>query len=174
MNTFKNKFHLATIGLIMAVSTVFSSSCHEDCDNNPNVQITSKDLSFSAKNLTLSSTENIVANSIDATITVNWEITTNINGNETTIVVPAKKNELPVEAGNEIEITFKPGNMDERNVTYFLPDGTSKTVSADNPAFNWTVPDNFKPGMKIIGECKYKINETSYIVMGEISLIAVR
>ncbi len=108
---------------------------------------------------------------VNVTVTTTFTIT--INGQSTVVTTTKKTNELPVMAGNEIEIVFTPSCQEETEAFFTLPDGKTQKVTASSPLFKWTVPDNFKSGMEIKGESIYEIDEAKYKASGKIILTSI-
>lgn len=160
-----NKIFTLLMGVLFAVTL---QSCGGD-ELKPTIK--SNDLSFSAVN-TISPKE-LRAQSGSVTMTVNWNVTITIDGMSTTYTGTSKSNELPVMVGDEIELVFKPRTPEEKEATFSMPDGTTKTVTSTSPSFTWKVPVDFKPGSKISASNRYETDTTIYEQTGEISLIAI-
>lgn len=152
-----------TIGLL-AISL---QSCGED----PKPTIKSNDLSFTAVNTV--SPKELHAQSSGAVVNLNWTVTVTINGVATTVTGTSKSDELPVMAGDVVDLTFQPSKPEEKQATFSMPDGTTKTVTAVSPTFSWTVPANFTPGMKISAANRFETDDTIYEQSGAITLVAI-
>ncbi len=140
-------------------------------DKDPRVTLISNDMDFKAVNLTVGD-GSLVASS-NQTLRSSWSVEVTIGGKTTTVSGESARNELPVLSGDEIEITFDPASGNETHATISLPDGTSRVVTASQPSFKWTVPDDFFPGMEIKGETAYELDDTDYIKKGTIILVAL-
>ncbi len=138
-------------------------------DDGPNVTLISSDIDFKAVNLTVGD-GSLVASSNQAG-QISWSVVVTVGDKTTTVSGESAGNELPVLSGDEIEITFDPASDNETRATFSLPDGTSRVVTASQPSFKWTVPDDFCPGMEIKGETAYDIDGTHYIKKGTILLV---
>lgn len=84
-----------------------------------------------------------------------------------------KSDELPVMAGDEIEIQFSPSCPKQTEAYFTMPDGTSHKATVNVPTFKWTVPSNFTAGMQIKGETHYETENFIYNRTGTITLIAI-
>lgn len=134
-------------------------------DDSPVISTTTKDLSFSATNL--SDLNRITVNSTSENVTFNWTINMDINGNKKSYTGTSKKNVLPVLAGNEIEVTFKP-SADENEATFTLPDGITRKLTRTEPSFKWTVPQTIKTGDQITGVSSYRKDDMEFKNTGRI------
>lgn len=90
------------------------------------------------------------------------EKTTSLSGS-------SKSNELPVLAGDELEIQFTPTCPEQTEAYFTLPDGTTRKLTV----FKWLVPENFAHGMQIKGESHYETDDNIYNKTGVITLIAL-
>lgn len=136
------------------------------CENDdPVITTTNNLLSFSATNL--SDENKTKVNSTDENITFNWNINFDINGNKSSYSGTSKKNVLPVLAGNEIEVTFKP-TTNQNEATFTLPDGTTRKVTKVEPSFKWTIPQTIKSGDQITGENTYRDGDVASKSTGRI------
>lgn len=106
-------------------------------------------------------------------LTVTNTFTMIINGQSTVVTTITKSNELPVIAGNEVEIIFTPRCPEETEAFFTFPDGKTQKVTASSPSFKWTVPDNFKSGMEIKGDSSYETEEAKYKALGKIILVSI-
>lgn len=156
--------------LMLAVMT--AALALQGCnDKDPNVTYISADIDFNAVNLTVGD-GSLVASS-NQTKNYSWSVEVTVGDKTTTVSGESAKNELPVRVGDEIEITFEPASGHETHATFSLPDGTSRVVTASQPSFKWTVPDDFFPGMEIKGETAYELDDADYIKKGTIILVAL-
>lgn len=130
-------------------------------------------LDFKAENLTMESDGPLVANSSGTIITTTVDVDLTINGAVTSVTVTSKSNELPVQVGDEIKLTFYPSCPEETEAFISMPDGSNHKVSLTSPSFKWIVPDNFTDGMEIIGESRYEKDGAEHIEVGAIRLIAL-
>ena len=145
----------------------------QSCDQaKPTIE--NSNLDFKAVNLSASGNSQVDANGSGTVITTTVNLTLTINGETTTVSVTCKSNELPVQVGDEIEITFYPSCPEESEAFISLPDGTNRKVTATSPSVIWTVPDNFTEGMEITGTSHYETDDAEYIESGLIRLIAIR
>lgn len=155
--------------MIYGVGFIFVMCMLQACSPDPNpvsaITITNNLLSFSATNL--SDENKTKVNSTDENITFNWTINLDINGNKSSYSGTSKKNVLPVLAGNEIEVTFKP-STNQNEATFTLPDGTTQRVTKAEPSFKWTVPQTIKTGDKITGESSYRDGDVASKSIGRI------
>lgn len=161
----KTKFTLMLLALTIMLGL-------QSCGNDPKLTINSNDFGFKAINLTVDGGKLTATGG--PTITENWTVNVTINGETTTVSGTCKSDELPVRAGDEIEIRFTP-SCPEETVAYFtIPDGTSHKATVNMPTFKWTVPDNFTPGMQIKGESHYETEDAIYNVTGVITLVDLK
>lgn len=144
-------------------------SCHKE-----KISIIGNYLDFKAVNLSASGNNQVDANGSGTVITTTLNLTLTINGEVTSISVTCKSNELPVQIGDEIELTFYPSCPEEKEACISLPDGSTRKVTTSSPSFKWTVPDNFTDGMEITGTSHYETDDAEYNVSGLIILKAIR
>lgn len=145
------------------------SSCR---DSKPTIY--GNNLGFNAVNLSVESDSQVTANSSGSIITTTVNLNITINGVLTSISVTSKSNELLVQAGDAIELTFYPSCPEETEAFISMPDGSTHKVSMISPSFKWIVPDNFTDGMEIRGESHYETNDAEYIESGMIILKAIQ
>lgn len=138
-----------------------------------NPTIIGENLNFKAVNLSANGNGQLSANSGGTVITSDINITVNIDGEITNINVVCKSNELPVQSGDEIEITFYPSCKEETEALISLPDGSSRRVTAASPTFRWYVPESFSEPKEIIGKSNYETESGDYIESGMIKLIPI-
>lgn len=143
----------------------------QSCGDDTKITINTNDFGFKAINLTVDDGK-LTANGGTA-VPVNWTVNVTINGETTTISGTSKSDELPVMAGDEIEIQFTPSCPEQTEAYFMMPDGSSHKASVNAPNFKWTVPDNFTPGMQIKGESHYETEDAIYNETGVITLIAL-
>lgn len=141
------------------------------CDNKTTIE--SNNLDFKAVNLSASGNGQVAANGSGSVVITTMNINLTLNEEITSISVTCKSNELPVQVGDEIEITFYPSCPEENEAYISLPDGTNNKVTATYPSFKWIVPDNFTDGMEITGTSHYKTDDAEYNESGLIRLIAI-
>lgn len=155
----------------MAIAMMLGiQSCgHED----PKITINSNDFAFKAVNLTVENGKLSANGDQTVNITFDWSVNVIINGETTTINGSSKSDELPVRAGDEVEIQFNPTCPEQTEAYFMMPDGTSHKATVSAPNFKWTVPDNFTPGMQIKGESYYETEDAIYNETGVITLIAL-
>ncbi|WP_288110300.1 hypothetical protein [Bacteroides acidifaciens] len=165
----KNKKALLS-GLMMIVLAVGVLSCE---DSKP--KFVSNGLDFKAVNLSADSDNEIVAvTGKGVVVSSSWTIKVTSDGQTIIVDGQSKSDELPVEAGDEVEITFTPSEPEEKEAFFTMPDGTSRKVTADAPSFRWTVPADFTSGMKIEGESHYKTDDAVCTQRGEIYLVEIK
>lgn len=140
--------------------------------NDPKITINSKDFDFEAVNLTVD--EGQLSANGGTPVTVNWSVNLTINGETTTVSGTSKSNELPVRAGDEIEILLNPSCPEQAEGHITLPDGTTRTLTASSPSFKWTVSDDFTPGIEIKGESHYETGDAIYNLTGVITLVELK
>lgn len=140
----------------------------QSCDD-PKPTINSNDFDFKAVNLTVD--DGKLNATGGTTVTVNWTVNVTINDQTTTVSGTKKSDELPVRAGDEVEIYFTPSCSGQTEAYFTLPDGTTHTATSVVPSFKWTVPDNFTAGMQIKGETHYETDDCIYNRTGTITLI---
>ncbi|MBO5427210.1 MAG: hypothetical protein J5996_02150 [Prevotella sp.] len=155
--------------MINGVGFIFIMCMLQACSPDPNpvpaITITNNLLSFSATNL--SDENKTKVNSTDEDITFNWNINFDINGNKSSYSGTSNKNVLPVLAGNEIEVTFKP-TTNQNETTFTLPDGTTRKITKVEPSFKWIVPQTIKTGDQITGESTYRDGDVASKSTGRI------
>ena len=142
-------------------------------DPTPHITVNSDDFNIQAVNLSVDDGK-LTATGGNPIVTVNWTTNITINGVTTTVSGTKKSDELPVMAGDEIEIRFTRSCPEQTEATFTLPDGTTRTITVDNPSFKWTVPANFTPGMEIKGETHYETDDAIYNRTGSITLIELK
>lgn len=155
---------LATALLIMLGLT----NCHD------HITFDTNDLKFKATNLTVGDGKLTASGDLSIVTTINWNVTVTANGETTTVSGTSKSDELPVRAGDEVEIRYTPSCPEETEALFTLPDGTTHKATASSQSFKWTVPADFTPGMKIEGESHYEIDDVRYKKRGAISLIELK
>ena len=156
---------------MMSIMLIFTGCNH---DNLVELIKTTADLKFKAINCSAGGEDKPTAQSnkeLDTSITIS--VTMIINGQTTIKGITKKGNELPVMAGNEVEIEFTPSCPNETEAFFTMPDGTTQKVTTSSPSFKWIVPDNIKTGMEIKGESTYKKENTEYEASGKIILISI-
>ncbi len=143
------KYLYEFVGSIVLISMILIATVCKESDpvivvtpiQKPVIELNT--LKFKATNNSLISNEKaIVANSTGAgggEQNITWNIT--VNGQTTTSITLKNTTELPVYAGNEIEITFMYSCPEETEATFTLPDGKTHKVSVTSPSFKWIVPD---------------------------------
>ena len=141
------------------------------CGNDPKITINTNDFGFKAINLTVDDGKLTATGGI--TVPVNWTVNVTINGETTRVSGTSKGDELPVRAGDEIEVQFTPSISEQTEAYFTMPDGTFHKTSVNTPSFKWTVPNNFTPGMQIKGESHYETEDAIYNETGVITLIAL-
>lgn len=143
----------------------------QSCDDDPKITINSNDFAFKAINLTVDDGK-LTANG-GTPVTVNWTVNVTKNGETTSLSGSSKSNELPVLAGDELEIQFTPTCPEQTEAYFILPDGTTRKLTVSEPTFKWIVPEDFVPGMQIKGESHYETDDNIYNKTGVITLIAL-
>lgn len=97
-----------------------------------------------------------------------------VNGETTSLVYKKTSNELPVVAGDEVEISFTPSCPEQTEAYFTMPDGTTHKATTQEPTFKWTVPANFVDGMQIEGETHYETDDFIYTRTGVIYLVPLK
>lgn len=143
----------------------------QSCGDDPKLTINSNDFDFKAVNLTVD--DGKLTASGGTTVTVNWTVNLTVNGQTTTISGTKKSDELPVMAGDEIEIQFTPSCPEHTEAYFTMPDGTSHKATTSAPSFKWIVPNNFTAGMHIKGETHYETDDCIYNRTGTVKLVAL-
>ena len=143
----------------------------QSCRYDPKISIDTNDFGFKATNLTVDN-GNLTATGGSNGI-INWTVKVTIDGETTTVIGTSKGNELPVRAGDGIEIQFIPSCPEQTEAYFTMPDGTSHKATVNAPSFKWTVPDDFTPGMQIKGESHYETEKAIYNETGVITLITL-
>lgn len=141
----------------------------QSCGDDPKLTVNSNDFDFRAINLTVD--DGKLTASGGTTVTVNWTVNVSINGQTTTVSGTTKSDELPVMAGDEVEIYFTPSCPQQTEAYFTMPDGTTHKTTVSAPSFKWTVPDNFTAGMQIKGESHYETDDCIYNIVGAITLV---
>lgn len=141
----------------------------QSCGDDPKITINTSDFGFKATNLTVDNGKLTVTDG--STVTINWTVNVTINGEATTVSGTSRGDELPVMAGDEIQVQFAPCSSVQTEAYFTMPDGTSHKATVNTPSFKWTVPDDFTPGMQIKGESHYETEDAIYNETGVITLI---
>lgn len=144
----------------------------QNCKDDPKIISISNDFNFKAINLTVDDGKLTATGGVSTT--VNWTVNVNVNGEITTVSGTSSTNELPVMAGDEIEIQFTPSCPEQKDAHFTMPDGTSHKTTVEAPTFKWTVPDNFTPGMQITGQTQYETGDHIYTKTGVITLVELK
>lgn len=143
----------------------------QSCGDDTKLTVDSNDFGFKAINLTVDGGK---LTAVGGTIvSVNWTVNVTINGQSATVTGTCKSDELPVRAGDEVEIRFSPSCPEQTEAYFTMPDGTTHKATVNAPNFKWTVPDNFTSGMQIKGESHYETEDAIYNETGIITLIAL-
>lgn len=153
---------------IMAIAMMLGL---QGCDHDK-ATISTNNLTFNAINLTVDKGQ--LSATAGTPVTVNWTVNVTVNGETTTLTGTSKSDELPVMAGDEIEIQFTPSCPEQTEANFTLPDGTTHKATASSPSFKWTVPADFTPGMQIKDESHYETDEYKYNQTGAITLIELK
>ena len=143
----------------------------QSCGGDPKISVNSNDFDFKAVNLTVG--DGKLTATGGTPVTVNWMVNVTINGETTTVSGIKKSDELPVTAGNEIEIYLTPSCPEQTEAYFTMPDGTKHKATSSAPSFRWTVPNNFTADMQIKGEVHYETDDCIYNRTGTITLIAL-
>lgn len=155
---------------LMAIAMMLGlQGCGHD---DPKITINSNDFDFKAVNLTVD--EGQLSANGGTPVTVNWSVNLTINGETTTVSGTSKSNELPVRAGDEIEIHLNPSCPEQTEAFFTMPDGTSHKTTIDAPSFKWIVPGNFTAGMYIKGESHYETADYIYNRTGAITMVELK
>lgn len=151
---------------VVSVALTGLQSCHKD----PKLTEKSDKFNFKVTNLTVDEGK-LVAYGGKPAVSVNWEVDIQINGVMTSVSGTCNSDELPVRAGDEIEILFEPGCTEQTEAFFTLPDGTTRTLTVSSPSFRWTVSADFNPGMEIKGESRYETDDFIYELTRSVTLI---
>lgn len=145
------KFKLTTLMIaLVAVLGLSLQSCGGD--DEPNVTVYDAP-SFKATNISVTGDKPLTASGNKVTVNITYNVTISINGETQVLTVTCSSNELPVEAGNEVEIVASfDKDAATSNVCFTLPDGSKEIVSKSAPSCKWVVPADFKAGDKIIAQ----------------------
>ena len=157
--------------IIFTLIAIVSILGLQSCDEDPKITLNSNDFAFKAINLTVDDGK-LTANG-GTPVTVNWTANVTINGETTSLSGSSMSNELPVLAGNELEIQFTPTCPEQTEVYFTLPDGTTRKLTVSEPTFKWIVPEGFVSGMQIKGESHYETDDNIYNMTGVITLITL-
>ena len=141
----------------------------QSCGDDPKVSVNSNDFDFKAVNLTID--DGKLTATGGTTVTVNWTVNVTINGETITVSGTKKSDELPVMAGDEIEIYFTPSCPEQTEAYFTMPDGATHKATTSSPSFTWSVPGNFVAGMQIKGETHYETGDCIYNKVGLITLV---
>lgn len=162
---------LFILGVVLVALMGLQGCCHSgECDK-PKLPEKSDKFNFKVTNLTVDEGK-LVAYGGKQSVTVNTTIIITIkNGQTTSVSRTYKSDELPVRAGDEIEILFEPSCAEQTEAFFTLPDGTTRTATVSSPSFRWTVPADFNPGMEIKGESRYETDDFIYELTGSVTLI---
>lgn len=166
-----NRIRLANtinMSVLLALILCVFAGCKDD-DTFSEIEI--KDLEFTATNL--SDRNATSANSLYENILLEWNVIFNINGENVSFTGVSKKNVLPVMAGNEIEVSYTT-QTDNFEITYTLPDGSTRVMTKAQPSFKWIVPQTIKTGDRINGEMKINKGGAIYKTTGQILFEVVR
>lgn len=141
-------------GIMIALAAILSltlESCREDRDAPPVNVITAP--SFKATNISVTEEEPMVASDNSIIVNVNYSVTITVDGVTEVYTGTRNSNELPVWAGNEVEIrAYFDGDAPTSNICFTMPDRTVEYVSKENPVCKWTVPTDFGTGDKIVAQ----------------------
>lgn len=160
--------------LASLVTIMILQGCCEDCvPGKAKVKVISNDFTFKMKNLSVDGGK-LSARSGAVTVDVSWTVNITVDGQQTSISGLSKSDELPVLAGNEIELLFEPTCAEETEALFTMPDGSVLRVSTESPSFVWTVPEDFVPGMEIKGESHYETKDYIYDMHGVITLVGLK
>lgn len=103
----------------------------QSCGDDPKLTVNSNDFDFKAVNLTVD--DGKLTATGGTTITVNWMVNVTINGETTTVSGTTKSDELPVMAGDEVEVRFTPSCPEQTEAYFTMPDGTTHKATASAP-----------------------------------------
>jgi len=147
------KFKLTVLMMALAMTFGLSmQSCGDDCHNEPEVKVYTAP-SFKATNCSVTGDKDLTASDNKVVVNLSYKVTITVNGEPQIITGTCSSNELPVVAGNEVEIV---ASFDKEaptsNVYFTLPDGSKEIVSKSAPTCSWVVPTTFKAGDKIIAQ----------------------
>jgi len=147
------KFKLTT--MMMAVVAIFGlsmQSCCDDCHDKPEVRVYTSP-SFKAANISVSGDNVLTASDNKGVVNLTYNVTLTVNGVPQVFTGSCSSNELPVMAGNEVEIVASFDNeAATSNICFAMPDGSKEIVTKSAPSCKWTVPANFTAGDKIVAQ----------------------
>lgn len=161
------------IKLLAAVMTIAVLLGLQSCKKEVNLL---GNLDFKAVNLNLKNEDgnNVSVNSsgvVSATIVT--DIVLAIDGEDVTVNVRHKSNELPAKPGDSIEFTFLPSNAEQTEALFSLPDGSTRKLTVLSPTFSWTVPTDFTEPLDITGESHYNVEDENHYDIGTITVIPI-
>ncbi len=91
----------------------------------------------------------------------------NEDGQEEIVKVKKYTNELIVREGDNVKVTFTPGQLVNK-CTLTTPDGQTVELNTENPSLEWTVPAGFKDGSEFFGTYVYEDEDNIYTYTGKI------
>ena len=160
--------------LALLTTIMMLQGCCDDCvPDKAKTKVISNDFTFRAKNLSVDNGK-LSAMSGSVTTSVTWTVNIVKDGQTISVSNSSKSDELPVLAGNEIEIRFEPSRAEETEAFFTMPDGSVHCASAESPSFIWTVPSDFTPGTEIKGESHYETKDYIYDMHGVITLVELK
>lgn len=118
--------------ILFTLAVLFGSLMLTGCGDDPKLKVEANDLVLDAVNLTNGD------KAVSGGVTVNVTTSITVNG-ETSVSVTKVNDELLVSPGDEIQITYKPGNGENEALLTF-PDGEQKALTRSSSSCTWTVP----------------------------------
>ena len=91
----------------------------------------------------------------------------NEDGQEEKVKVKKYTNELIVREGDNVKVTFTPGQLVNK-CTLTTPDGQTVELNTETPSLEWTVPAGFKDGSEFFGTYVYEDEDNIYTYTGKI------
>ncbi len=134
---------------VLAILAISLQSC---CEDKHEVKVYYPP-TFKATNGSVTAEPVLSASGNTVVVNVSYSVTITINGESCVVSGTRRSDELPVLAGNEVEIMAS-FNEDSATsyISFSMPDGSRKLVSKTDPACRWTVPTNFNEGDKIVAQ----------------------
>lgn len=136
---------------MMALLAILGLSL-QSCGDEPEATVYTAP-SFMAINISVNGDSPLTASDSKAVVNLDYSVTITVNGEPQTFTGSHSSNELPVMAGNEVEIV---ASFDEdaatSNICFTMPDGSKEIVSKSTPFCKWIVPTGFEAGDKIVAK----------------------
>lgn len=139
--------------VMIAIFGLSIQSCDPDPEpETPNIHVYTSP-SFSAANISVTGDSVLKAKDSKIIISLNYTVTLTIDGVPQVFTGSCKSNELPVMAGNDVEISADfDDNAASSYMCFTMPDGSKHIITKATPNFKWAVPSDFIPGAKIVAQ----------------------